>query len=536
MGTGLLLEGGGNDTYYTRMAQTDILRYDDHYLTLSQGCAFGSRPDYSGGIGLLIDSQGNDLYSSDIFGQGVGYWFAVGTLIDRQGHDRYCSYQYAQGAGIHLAFGLLVDQGGDDAYQSKGVSQGCGHDLSLGLLADFSGNDWYTATDLSQGAGNANGTGILYDADGIDSYACKSTVNVNGYGDYRREFGSIGLQIDNLGRDFYAARGRNAAVWESGMYGLGIDYPGKPSRPGGDLAEKLYPFVKRPFTPEELFILSARGEPRFARWRKYAFDMMVEDPVSSIAYLRSVLDTRDARERHTIKDILKEIGDPAVPMLSAAVLEDGEAARAEASWILGIIGSPVAFDPLLELSHDETWKLRSSALNAIGKLKDLTGEDKEHLEVRVAEVAADPDEVFIVKKDAMYAAGKQQLCGTLDYMLETLEHDHYSARFAAAEAIRDLSAAPCDGVGEALLERVSGMSSVGVVACLHAAHKLPAGMKLDIAEAALERADSDDVHVGVAVARLVKTIEPENRSQKRRLDQDRKMLSEHSWQAASVLE
>jgi HEAT repeat protein len=377
---------------------------------------------------------------------------------------------------------------------------------------------------------------VLYDADGIDSYACKSRVNVNGYGNYRREFGSLGLQVDMLGGDYYAARGRNDAVWESGMYGLGIDYPGEPTRPRGDLAQKIHPFEKRAFTPEELFILSARGEPRFNRWRKYAFDKMVKDPASTIEYLRSVLDTRDARERHTIKDILKEIGEPAVPMLSAAVMEDGRRARAEASWILGIIGSPAAFDPLLELSRDDNWKLRSSALNAIGKLKDLSGEDRKRLEVRVKEVATDTDEVFIVKKDAMYAAGKQKLCGTLDYMLETLEHGHYSARFAAAEAVRDISAGSCDGVGDMLLERVPEMSSVGVVAGLHAAHDLPSGIKLDIAGEALRRGDIDDVHVGLAVARLLETVEPENKAQERRLDDARARVSELSWQAASMLE
>jgi hypothetical protein len=189
MGGGLLIERGGNDTYLTNMSQTDILRYDDHYLSLSQGCAFGYRPDYSGGIGLLIDSSGNDLYSSDIFGQGVGYWYCVGALIDRAGHD-----------------------------------------LALGLLADFSGNGCYTAVDLSQGAGSANGTGILYDADGVDAYSSKNKVNVSGYGDYRREFGSIGLAIDAKGDDFYSARGENESLWESGKYGLGIDIPGEATK------------------------------------------------------------------------------------------------------------------------------------------------------------------------------------------------------------------------------------------------------------------------------------------------------------------
>jgi HEAT repeat protein len=535
MGSGLLLESGGNDTYYTRMAQTDILRYDDHYLTLSQGCAFGSRPDYSGGIGLLIDSRGNDLYSSDIFGQGVAYWFAVGAIVDRQGHDTYCSYQYAQGAGIHLAFGLLVDENGDDSYQSKGVSHGCGHDLSLGLLADFSGNDSYTATDLSQGAGNANGTGILYDADGTDSYASKSTVNVNGYGDYRREFGSIGLHVDRRGKDFYTGRGDNEALWESGQYGLGIDFPGEATKPRGDLVVKAYPFERREYTPEELFILSSRGEPRFQAWRTYAFDKMVEDTASSIQYLRTVLDTKDARERHTIKDILKKIGGPAVPMLCEAVLEDGHRAQAEASWILGLIGKRKAFDPLLELSYAESWKLRSSALNATGKLKKLPEEDKARLSDRIREVLEDDDEVFYVKKDAVFAAGMQKLSDMLEYLLLALEHDHYSVRFAAAKAIREISRTSSDLVGRELLVHVPHFSASGLVAGLHAAHELPPGKKLEMAESVRRLPIHEEVHVGVALARLLNTVEPENDNQEERLGDLREILAGRSWQAAAML-
>ena len=337
-GAGVLLERGGNDTYLTRMAQTDILRYDDHYLTFSQGCAFGYRPDYSGGIGLLVESGGNDLYSSDIFGQGVGYWFCAGAIVDRAGHDCYRSYQYAQGAGIHLAFGLLSDESGDDYYVSKGVSQGCGHDLSLGLLADFSGNDCYTAVDLSQGAGSANGTGILYDADGADSYSVKSKVNVNGYGDYRREFGSIGLQLDATGEDFYAARGENESLWQSGRYGLGVDIPAAAARPRGDIEVRPYPFEERDLTTEELYILAMRSEPRFQAWKTYAFDRMVADSAASIAYLRTVLDTKDATKRHAIKDILVKIGAPAVPMLAEETRRGNDLAKGEASWILGLIG------------------------------------------------------------------------------------------------------------------------------------------------------------------------------------------------------
>ena len=529
MGGGLLLEGGGNDTYHTQMSQTDILRYDDHYLTLSQGCAFGSRPDYSGGIGLLLDARGNDMYSSDIFGQGVAYWFAVGALIDRGGHDRYCSYQYAQGAGVHLAFGLLLDASGDDGYLSKGVSHGCGHDLSLGLLADLSGNDWYTATDLSQGAGNANGTGIIYDADGNDVYAAKSETNVNGYGNYRREFGSIGLHLDRRGRDFYSARGENGSLWESGTYGLGVDVPGEAGSPQGDLVVKEYPLSEREFTPEDLFILSSRGEPRFRLWRAYAFDRMVEDTLATVAYLRAVLDTDDARERHTIKDILRKIGEPAVPMLADAVAQDGPRAKSEASWILGLIGSREAFEALLDLSRSESWKLRSSALNAIGKLKDLTHEDRARLEERIYEVLTDTDEIFYVRKDAAYASGRQGICGSLGLLVAALEDAHYSVRFSAAEAIRDLSGGECEDVGGELVEALPGLDAIGVAAMLHASQDLTPAQKLDIAEAAMTVWAGSRPQVEVAVSRLLAGIEPETSQGGARLEALRGELPADSW-------
>jgi HEAT repeat protein len=535
MGSGLLLDCSGNDAYLTQMSETDILRYDDHYLTLSQGCAFGSRPHYSGGIGLLVDSQGNDIYSSDIFGQGVAYWFAVGALVDRGGHDRYSSYQYAQGSGVHLAFGLLLDSSGDDAYTSKGVSQGCGHDLSLGLLADFSGNDWYTATDLGQGAGSANGIGIIYDGDGDDVYAAKNVTNVNGYGDYRREFGSIGLDLDMDGRDFYSARGENGSIWESGTYGLGVDVPGQAKSPAGDLMVKELPLEVRDFTSEDLFVLSARGEPRFREWREYAFDRMVRDTAATIAYLRSILDAEDARERHTIKDILRTIGEPAVPMLAEAVIEDGPLAKSEASWILGLIGSREAFDPLLGLSRAEGWQQRSSALNAIAKLNDLTPPDLERLAARIDEVLADTSEVFYVRKDAAYASGRQAICGSLGLLIRALEDRHYAVRFSAAEAIRDLSKSDCRQVAEMIAARLPEMRQVGAAAALYAAGSLPPAEKLLVAEALMASRPALTTCEETALARLLAGVEPETSEDRKRLDEVARRLPGDDWRIRAIM-
>ncbi len=117
-----------------------------------------------------------------------------------------------------------MDRSGNDYYFSKGVSQGCGHDLAAGYLIDYDGNDTYQAYDLSQAAGSANGVGILIDYFGDDSYEIKSTLNTQGYGNPRRDYGSIGLFLDLMGQDTYIGNGRNNYYWiNDSKWGIGVD-------------------------------------------------------------------------------------------------------------------------------------------------------------------------------------------------------------------------------------------------------------------------------------------------------------------------
>ncbi|RKZ34616.1 hypothetical protein DRQ33_01775 [bacterium] len=225
-GLGMIYELEGNDSYICTGASVDKLRYADHHVTLSQGFGYGYRPDWSGGIGFLMEHSGNDVYTSDIFGQAASYWFALGTIYDIHGNDNYISYQYAQGSGVHLAAAALIDLQGNDAYVAHGVSQGCGHDLAIGFLNDRSGDDNYVTWDLAQGAGNANGIGILVDEKvSEDAYVAKREYNVQGYGNWRRSFGSVGLMLDLGGDDAYAGKGEQGKWWSWSNYGLGIDFP-----------------------------------------------------------------------------------------------------------------------------------------------------------------------------------------------------------------------------------------------------------------------------------------------------------------------
>ncbi len=224
-GIGVLYDTDGSDSYYAGGKYKDILRYEDRYLSLSQGFGYGLRPWMSGGIGAIIDDRGNDNYLTDIFGQGTSYWWSLGIIYDSAGNDNYQSFQYAQGCGTHMTLGILIDDSGNDVYYGKGLMQGVGHDYSCGILIDRGGNDSYTAYDLSQAAGSANGVGILIDNAGEDRYLVKNPDNTHGYGNPRRDFGSIGLFIDLGGPDQYTGKyGRDNHYWRSdSKWGGGMD-------------------------------------------------------------------------------------------------------------------------------------------------------------------------------------------------------------------------------------------------------------------------------------------------------------------------
>ena len=145
-------------------------------------------------------------------------------IYDSSGNDNYQSFQYAQGAATHMTLGLLVDDYGNDVYSGKGLMQGCGHDYSCGMILDRHGDDTYTCFDLSQGAGSANGAGVLIDNEGNDRYFSRNALNTQGYGNPRRDFGSIGLFIDLGGEDQYLGNGKNNFYWRTdSKWGGGMD-------------------------------------------------------------------------------------------------------------------------------------------------------------------------------------------------------------------------------------------------------------------------------------------------------------------------
>ncbi len=250
-GFGLLLDALSDDTYTAHPTPIEFPspQTAERNVSFAQGAGYGRRADYldgrswAGGVGVLIDVQGNDRYLCGVFGQGVGYWGGVGLLIDLQGDDVREGVWYVQGAGAHFALGYLEDRLGNDRYlASMNMAMGAGHDFAIGYLIDFEGNDEYNAPSLALGGANANGIGIFVELAGDDLYQARRNeanfgrANPIGRGTLRERGFALGLFLDAGGNDSYpptvdfAGNERNWIIWaiqndrpNESQLGLGTD-------------------------------------------------------------------------------------------------------------------------------------------------------------------------------------------------------------------------------------------------------------------------------------------------------------------------
>jgi hypothetical protein len=455
-GIGSIIDKKGNDSYLISPHSLDIGRYEDHYVSMCQGYGLGLRPYYAGGIGLLLDCEGNDVYNTDIFGQGGGYWYGLGMLIDKKGNDKYNGYQYSQGAGIHLAIGLLQDDEGWDFYQSNGVSQGCGHDYGFGLLYDKKGNDNYSAYSLSQGAGNANGIGMFIDEEGRDGYLNKEPGNCRGYGNPRREYGSLGIFLDGSGTDFYSQAGYDSTLSNGSLWGTFNDYSAQdevPNQVSGD-NYKVELNTSRSYTQDELFTMAKTIEPRFSKWQECGFNKLVEDSTNTAEYILKYLDTDDHRVSLVLRNLAFKIGYSMANVFKRELnttiglgvvnyrgnlkaLNDNQVAFI--CYLFGETRNPSAKEELLTLTYDENVKVQSSAINALGKIIIDTNDTEfiNKVSSRLLQLVEEDSDNKILYKDISHALKNYPSAQSFEAYKKLLFNDYYGPRFVSSEALKN---------------------------------------------------------------------------------------------------
>lgn len=145
-----------------------------------------NRQAFVGGIGLVTDDGGDDVYVGSTFGLGVGYTAGIGMLVDGSGDDAYVAMKGKEdhggfAEGVHHGTGFLLDRAGNDFY-SGGCASGAGWDLGIGYFIDISGDDHYTdlwKLGFKPGASPVRSLGVFLDGSGLDTLSDFTTDLAN---------------------------------------------------------------------------------------------------------------------------------------------------------------------------------------------------------------------------------------------------------------------------------------------------------------------------------------------------------------------
>ncbi len=226
-GVGILIDSSGKDYYYAEPDANITGRGDYHSgnkvsYSYAQGCGVGRRGDVSdghswaGGLGMLIDLNGNDNYRSGNWATSSSYWFGVGILLDGEGNDVYKTNTFSLCSGAHFSINSFIDYNGNDKYitnKDSRLNLSFSHDYTISLFVDFSGNDYYLLRDMGFGYSISMGQSFFFDLKGDDRYNVytdnafgknkvdKRPFDLNSY--YKIFSNQIAFFFDGNGNDHY---------------------------------------------------------------------------------------------------------------------------------------------------------------------------------------------------------------------------------------------------------------------------------------------------------------------------------------------
>ncbi|MHC4340517.1 MAG: hypothetical protein ACYSX0_09940 [Planctomycetota bacterium] len=259
-GIGILADRSGDDSYYAEPDAAKAGRADYHSkdkvaVSNAQGVGSGRRGDgadghnWAGGLGALLDVDGNDTFRAGNFSQGLGYWYGTGLLWDGGGSDEYISVYFTQGSGAHFAIGALIDEGGNDKHilaENAGAAFGFGWDVVNAFLIDRGkGNDRYEAKIISTGLAEVRSNAFFIDEGGDDVYVLDAKTKGFGDVDERKEYteprrtatfqyhlAQVGLFLDLGGKDSYLRRSKSGELKADDRAGDGRTWNVRARDPG----------------------------------------------------------------------------------------------------------------------------------------------------------------------------------------------------------------------------------------------------------------------------------------------------------------
>jgi HEAT repeat protein len=182
---------------------------------------------------------------------------------------------------------------------------------------------------------------------------------------------------------------------------------------------------------DSLWIRASSGELKYRDLVERSKQSLVEMAEQSVPYLVGKLDTKGAREMHTLVDIFKRIGSPAVDDLIESLRSENHDVVRLACRCLGPIEDKRATEPLLTLLEEDDFRVRAASVEAIGKIGDSIATEQ------VIEMLRDSSET--VRKSASVALGKIGDREAVGPLIDALGDEHFSVRYTAVASLVSLS-------------------------------------------------------------------------------------------------
>jgi HEAT repeat protein len=201
---------------------------------------------------------------------------------------------------------------------------------------------------------------------------------------------------------------------------------------------------------DDLFMKASSGEVQFRDLVEPSKKILIEMGETAVPQMITKLPTEDARERHTVEDIFKGIGDPAVPYLLEALITENLYQLRLACSCLGKIGNNSATEMILKLFIHDNHTVRSSAVTAVGNIKDTSAVSE------VIDLLKDDAET--VRKSSAVALGKIGHEKGLNALIGVLDDPHFSVRYSAAGSLVKIG----DISGKVLKDSITNLSGLSL--------------------------------------------------------------------------
>ena len=183
---------------------------------------------------------------------------------------------------------------------------------------------------------------------------------------------------------------------------------------------------------DRLFNMTTSGLVKYNSLVKPSMDSLIALGGKAVPRLLEKLNTKNPLERNRLDEIFAGIGAPSTPYLIRYLDRNDLRGLRSALYQLGKSGSAEALGPVLKYARHEDWRVRGSAIDALGRLK--VRKEDESLRRNVI-LEALRDSVENVRRVAAYTLGEARDSAAVPALIAALEDDYYGTRHNAQTAL-----------------------------------------------------------------------------------------------------